>query len=194
MPLSSFKEISMATRRVLVLTSFNERLDHLRNNPSLTGYEFDSLGAVDLMHLDRHGLLLRGELERRILTFRPGFLVVHTGYAFLSYPKEMITQLCSLKSDFGKLRIGLQRGPRFVAAILRLQQVSDPELRNTFRREILGDDDGVRDRRISSLLMSAVGHFLRPDPEIESLIIQVLCSDNFDDSREMRELIKQIFY
>ena len=109
----------MRQKRVLVVQSLSDATTTFRNSlakqvPDPLRYVIEDFavleepaghyvpsGAVD------EAVLLK-RLVNRVNDFHPDILLVHTGYAFRRYPREIMSALVRLSAEFPMLRIGLE--------------------------------------------------------------------------------------
>jgi hypothetical protein len=133
-------------QRILVLQSVEDaiterRMWRMRNSPSLKGYEFENCYAIELTDaqktlptgalmeqvenakLDESSLIER--LTHKVTTFKPDLVVVHFGFVFMRFPKEMFAVLKTLKAKFPSLKLGIEHAESLIARIPRGAEIFD---------------------------------------------------------------------
>jgi hypothetical protein len=128
----------MPFHRILVLQSVEDditeyRMWRMHHSPSLVDYEFENCYAIELTDeqktlptdvmmmqvenakLDENRLVDR--LTQKIATFKPDLVVVHFGFAFMRFPKEMFAVLRTLRTRFPALKLGVELAESLIPRI-----------------------------------------------------------------------------
>ena len=102
----------MVASRVLILESLDDDLTKERIARKQANFAADDLSveycyaleAIHLDYIDEQDLL--DYVDRKLNSFRPDLMIVHTGLVFSRHPETFLSVLKELKSEHQLLRIG----------------------------------------------------------------------------------------
>src|SRR3981081_1320310 len=117
------------TRRVLVLQSVNDaltarRMERIANSPRLSKYSIrpsyairlsrqqqamdvsEMMGAINEIGVDTNRLL--EDLNKVFVDVQPEFFVIHSGFVFTRFPREILGVLRKLKKQHPSVRFGIE--------------------------------------------------------------------------------------
>lgn len=182
----------MFPKRIFVLLSHSEEiLEYLQESPRLKEYEFDGCGISRWVKQDRLNRdEFRWHLEIKIRSFSPNVLIVHTGMTFGHFPAEVVAALISIKLAFPGIRIGLERGAEYAAALIKLDKIQDKTLQASLFRRLHSESSlTVRKKALNEIFKCTEGG----NEFADDIVFQMLSREIFDDSSEMKQLIENIF-